>query len=73
MKRFFGMMPSDEVEISKRIKDKYGSGITIQAGKNGWTILYADYSSEYEDVESTAEKNFNTAMGRLKSRRLIEG
>jgi hypothetical protein len=34
MKRFMGMMPSDEVEINKRIKDSYGHGITIQAGKN---------------------------------------
>ena len=73
MKRFMGMMPSDEVEINKRVKDKYGMGITIQSGKNGWTILYADSSSEYENVESTAEGNFNAAMGRLRSHGLIEG
>jgi len=73
MKRFMGMMPSEEVEISKRIKDNYGHGITIQSGKNGWAILYADHSSEGEDVESTAEENFNTAMGRLRSHGLIEG
>lgn len=71
MKRFMGMMPSTEVEIIKRIKDKDGKEITIESGKNGWTILYADSSSEYQDVESTAEENFNLALGRLKSHGLI--
>jgi hypothetical protein len=71
MKRFMGMMPSNEVEIIKRIKDKTGMGITIQSGKNGWTILYADSSSDYQDIESTAEENFNRALGRLKSHGLI--
>jgi hypothetical protein len=46
-------------------------GITIESGKNGWTILYADSSSEYQDVESTAEENFKRALGRLKSHGLI--
>jgi len=46
-------------------------GITIESGKNGWTILYADSSSDYQDVESTAEDNFNRALERLKSHGLI--
>jgi len=71
MKRFMGMMPSNEVEIIKSIKDKTGMCITIESGKNGWTILYADSSSDYQDIESTAEENFNRALGRLKSHGLI--
>ena len=71
MKRFMGMMPSNEVEIIKSIKDKDGKEITIESGKNGWTILYADSSSDYQDVESTAEENFNRALERLKSHGLI--
>ena len=59
MNRFFGMMPSSEVEMSKMFVDDFGHKITIQAGKNGWTILYADSSSEYKDVVDTTDNNFN--------------
>ena len=69
MKRFFGMMPSTEIEIEKCYKDKDGYKITIQAGKNGWTIIYADYSTDFKDVISSANKNFeeayNLAVNRL--------
>lgn len=68
MKRFFGMMPSSEVEMSKRYRVGIGGGnVVIDAGKNGWTILYADSSSEYEDVVDTTENNFNRAYEVLKS------
>ena len=46
MNRFFGMMPSSEIEVSKTFKDDFGLRISIDAGKNGWTIMYADSSSE---------------------------
>ena len=62
MKRMFGLMPSTEVEISKRFKDSNGKTIIIDAGKKGWTIIYADSSTEYEDVEATAEENFEKAF-----------
>ena len=68
MKRFFGMMPSSEVEISKTFKDDCGFKDIIQAGKKGWTIIYADYSTEYKDVEDSAENNFKSALSVLKSR-----
>lgn len=69
MNRFFGMMPSTEVELSKRyIVGVMGGEVTIQAGKNGWTILYADSSSEYDDVVDTAENNLNKAYQILQSR-----
>lgn len=67
MKRFFGMMPSSEIEQEKRYIDDSGLKITIQAGKNGWTILYADSSSEYADVVDTTENNHNKALEVLKS------
>lgn len=66
MNRFFGMMPSSEVEISKRYRVS-GGNVVIDAGKNGWTILYADGSSDYKDVVDTAENNFNNAYEVLKS------
>jgi len=68
MKRFMGMMPSSEVKKQKSFK--VGDGqliVTVQAGKNGWTILYADSSSRYKDVVDTTENNFNSALVVLKT------
>jgi hypothetical protein len=67
MKRFFGMMPSSEVKMSKTFVDDLGMKISIDAGENGWTIMYADGSSEYKDVVDTTENNFNAALIVLKS------
>ena len=57
MNRFFGMMPSDEIEIENVYKDEHGYKICIQAGSHGWTIIYADSSSEYNDVDNTSVEN----------------
>jgi len=69
MNRMFGMMPRSEIEIEKRYCTGSESdaklAATIQAGKNGWTILFADHSSEYQDVVDTAENNFNKALNKL--------
>lgn len=62
MKRFFGMMPTSEVEIEKRYKDKNDHKITIQAGPNGWSILWADGGSTWKDEENSADENFNIAF-----------
>jgi hypothetical protein len=68
MKRFFGMMPSSEVKREERFKVGVGQlTVTIQAGENGWTILYADSSSEYKDEVDTTDNNFNKAMDVLKT------
>lgn len=67
MNRFFGMMPSSEIKIEKQFKVGLGNKVTIQAGENGWTILYADSSSEYKDIINTSENNFNNAMEVLKT------
>lgn len=60
------MMPSSEVEKEQKFTDGYNSTVTVQAGKNGWTVLYADSSSEYADVEDTTENNFDAAVKVLK-------
>lgn len=39
MRRFFGMMPSSEIEIEKCYKDKDGYKIIIQAGGE-WMDYY---------------------------------
>ena len=62
MNRFFGMMPCNEIEIEKTFKDSNGLLVRIEAGRNGWTILYADHSSKYEDIEDTAQNNFDKAF-----------
>jgi hypothetical protein len=66
MNRFMGMMPYDEVKKEKRFKVGVGQlKVTIQAGENGWTILFADGSSEYKDVKDTTENNFSSALKQL--------
>lgn len=65
MNRFFGMMPSSEIQMEKNYKDGNGLNITIQAGLHGWTILWADSSSTYEDIDATTEDNFKTAYDKV--------
>lgn len=67
MKRFMGMMLSDEIETRKRYKDSNGLSITITAGQKGWTIIYADGGTTYHDNETTTEENFKEAYAKLKS------
>jgi len=62
MKRFMGMMPSDEIEKTVSFKEKLGSIITIDAGPNGWTITYADGSTIWKDNEGAGtEENYKVA------------
>lgn len=68
MKRFFGIMPSYEVKREEQFKVGIGQLIvTIQSGENGWTILYADSSSEYKDEVDTTDNNFNKAVDILRT------
>jgi hypothetical protein len=68
MKRFYGMMPASEVKKQQQFKVGVSQlTVTIQAGENGWTIIYADSSSEYQDEIDTADNNFNKAMDVLKT------
>lgn len=61
MKRFFGLMPRDEIFKKSSFRDKYNLVITIDAGPNGWTIRYADGGTEYKDEVDTTENNFQKA------------
>ena len=67
MKRMFGLMPSNEVDKRKWYKDKLGLRIGIEAGKKGWTILWADGGTIYKDNIATVEDNFNEAYKKLTS------
>ncbi len=61
MQRFFGMMSSKEIEKEERIKINDLS-VIVQAGPNGWTILYTDGSIEYQDIVDTTENNYKSAI-----------
>lgn len=61
MKRFMGMMPSNEITIEKAYKDKYGLSVTITAGPHGWTVIWADGGTNYKDNNDTDINNFNEA------------
>ena len=71
MKRFFGMMPCDEITIEKRYRahgimvDVY---ITIQAGPNGWTVIWPDKGTNYDDKMDDPEENFKTAYELAKTK-----
>ena len=67
MKRMFGMMPSNEVEIEKRFHTGSGFYVTVQVGPNGWGILYADHSAEGQDVTDTTDANIERAVACLKT------
>lgn len=61
MQRFFGMMPQKEVTIQGSYVDGWGMKMTIQAGPNGWTILYSDGSSDWCDEVNEDTVNFQKA------------
>ena len=68
MKRFFGMMPSSEIEISETYAGSNGYKYFIDAGPNGWTVRLPDQSSFFHDIKSTAENNRDEALSRLKEK-----
>lgn len=61
MNRFFGMMPAAYVEKCKEFRDSNNLSVTIEAGPKGWTIIWADRSTDYLDVDDTTENNFKCA------------
>lgn len=61
MKRFFGVMPAEEIHIKGMYRDSNNLLVTIEAGPNGWTIIWADHSVDYVDVVDTAKNNFKKA------------
>ena len=67
MRRFMGMMPKDEIKIEKVYKDSLDLKVIVQAGDHGWSILFADCSSIFKDVDDTPENNFEAALAELKT------
>jgi len=67
MKRFFGLMPRSEVALIKDYKDSLGLEIRIEVGIHGYTIVYADSSTEYEDIDDTVENNLKRALDKVDS------
>lgn len=61
MNRFFGMMPSDCIEKEARFDTGNGLFLRIQAGSEGWTIIFADGGTEYRDICQSVEDNFKEA------------
>ena len=61
MNRFFGMMPSSEIEKESYYEDESGCEINIQAGIHGWSVIWEDSSSCFKDVDTTTEENFKAA------------
>lgn len=59
--RFMGIMPRNEIEIEKYYRDIDSKEYTIQAGPHGWTIVYPDKSTKYDDNFATSEENFKIA------------
>lgn len=62
MERISGLMPDDEVTIKKSYKDKYGAIMKIQAGPNGWTIIWPypeKYPPTFKDITRDPQENFN--------------
>ena len=69
MERFFGMIPSSEVKREETFTVGYiGNKATVQANEHGWSILYSNFSSEFNDNEDTVDNNFNKALEILKLR-----
>jgi hypothetical protein len=65
MERLFGLMPNSEVEIEKTYVDDLGLKIIIQAGPNGYSIIYADHSAEWGDYVDSTENNLKRAVDKL--------
>lgn len=62
MNRFDGLMPSEEIEMTKFFLDKDEHKLRIDAGPNGYTIIWYDESINYCDNTGNTEDNMNIAI-----------
>lgn len=65
MQRFMGLMPSSEVKKSRLWSDGMGKHCTVEAGPNGWTIVFADAGTQYKDAAVGTEVNYAEASKRM--------
>lgn len=56
MKRFMGMMPRNEIAKEGSFEDHNGWTITVQAGPNGWTVLWADHTAATTGISQRPQK-----------------
>lgn len=68
MKRMFGMMPRDEVKREESFKDQHGYTITIQAGPNGWAVLWADGGASGKDFTGSVDENYAAGLALVKAK-----
>ena len=62
MQRFCGMISPSDIIIEKNYTDKNNVHVVLQANTDGWTIiLKSTHGITYEDVQDTADNNFNKA------------
>lgn len=59
--RFLGLMKSDDVKANGAFRDSCGLHLEIEAGPKGWTIIWADFSTTFKDIEQETEFNFKEA------------
>ena len=62
MKRFFGQMPKNEIAKTNYYKEKNGSKVVIDVGKNGWTVIFCDNSKIYKDNTADIKTNLQEAI-----------
>lgn len=67
MNRFFGMMPSEEIKKERIFEDPTGLRVAIQAGPNGYSVLYTDGNAQYKDIKASTDENFKTAYNIAKN------
>ena len=63
MQRFFGMMPSGEIEREEIYRETdTGVEFQIQAGPHGYSIVWGDGSTLYADNDAPTDENFAIAL-----------
>lgn len=67
MERLFGKMPKNEVEEEEYFRESDSEDqFLIQAGPNGWSAVWEDGSSIFEDNKATTNENFKRALHSVK-------
>jgi len=62
MKRYWGVMPGDEIDKTLYFKEENGTNVIIDVGKNGWTVTFCDRSMIYKDKTQDVLDNLRDAI-----------
>lgn len=73
MKRISGMIPPEEVEMSRTFKTSKGMEIHIEVSKHGWTTTWGGRYGyiTYRDIEGTVESNLQDALDEIKNEGVV--